>query len=83
MEIDYWNYRIIQQDYKGTNYMRIHEVYYVEGKPSSWTEDPICAFGEDLEDVIKNYRKMSEAFEMPILEIVVGEMDNSLRELKK
>ena len=63
----YWNYRIIF-DSRSNSYS-IHEVYYNNDKPHSWSENGICPFGESLIELQEDFKMMKEAFSMPILEI--------------
>jgi hypothetical protein len=64
-----WGYRVVEID---TNvhgaYVGIYEVYYDEaGKPISRTENPVGPMGDDLHDLVADFRAMSMALDKPIL----------------
>jgi hypothetical protein len=63
----YWNYRVIFDP--GSTSYSIHEVYYENDKPCSWSENGICPFGESLEELSEDFEMMKKAFSEPILEI--------------
>lgn len=45
-----WNYRVIIKESSRETYAGIHEVYYnKDGEPNGWSEDPVCAYGEESE----------------------------------
>jgi len=67
-----WNYRVIRSPLEATS-LGIHEVYYdEEGRPSSWTEEPCGAVGDNLLELRAEVQYMMEAFERPVLRIVDG-----------
>lgn len=68
-----WNYRIV----KYNNMFGIKEVYYTEGKISSWTKDFIEISGEEYMDLINDFNLVKLAFNKPIL----LEVDDKLIEL--
>lgn len=70
--INYWNYRIIF-DPKSNSYS-IHEVYYKNNKPCSWTENGICPFGESLDELSEDFEMMKEAFSKPCLTIIENKL---------
>lgn len=61
-----WNYRVMTMN-NGATYT-IHEVYYdEEGKPRSYTVDPIDPCGESLKDLKTELSWMRKALSKPIL----------------
>lgn len=60
-----WNYRVVK---KGV-YLSIHVCYYDEnGDIEFLTENNINAFGETLDELVKDYARMAEAFKKPIID---------------
>jgi len=64
-----WNYRAI---YNGYEYV-VKEVFYENGEPVGWTEDPIAAQGDTIEEVIvtlemmlSDIKKQKEEFDADI-----------------
>ena len=59
-----WNYRIIKKD----DYLFIHEVYYNRnGKPKSWTVNPISVGATDVTEMRRTFTLMRQALKRPIL----------------
>lgn len=59
---NHWNYRVIQ-DSDG-NYC-IYEVYYTDGVPTSWAENPTEPFGETVQELKRDLALMISAFDRP------------------
>jgi len=61
-----WNYRILNH---GTHYA-LHEVYYRDGKPASYTAEPVafvCDPEDGAEGVIASLTMALEAGKRPVL----------------
>ena len=59
-----WNYRII----KTNETYAVHEVYYDDGRPSSWTENAILGPGyESVEEIKQDLEYMKRALDAPVL----------------
>lgn len=71
----HWNYRIlahapseIQVKQGDTEpYLQMHEVYYKEGKPNSYTEEPITIGSETRKGIKWSLKQMKRALKKPIL----------------
>ena len=68
-----WNYRVLHKIQTGpqgssVEYYEIHEVYYRDDKPVSISEKPIPPYGEELDELKDDFRRMQEAFSKPVLE---------------
>ena len=60
-----WNYRV--RNVNG-NY-GIYEVYYDKnGKPNAWSQDPMEPYGESLEELKDDLKRMMTAFEKPLFD---------------
>lgn len=64
-----WNYRVIRSAKDGT--LGIYEVYYDNGSPTGWTENPSSPCGETFDELKKEFEMMARALSMPILREVV------------
>jgi hypothetical protein len=63
-----WNYRVLAHKDDDDVMLMIHEVYYDEnGKPNSYTVNPVPVRGEDLDALKFSLEKMNEALTKPIL----------------
>lgn len=64
-----WNYRIIDHG----EHLALHEVYYRDGKPSSYTAGPvafICGKDEGPQDIIRSLAKaLNDATNKPVLHL--------------
>lgn len=60
-----WNYRIIRSAHDGS--VGIHEVYYDDGIPTGWSENPSSPYGETLNELKKEFEMMARALSMPVL----------------
>lgn len=68
-----WNYRIIRTEDKGGGIdLSIHEVYYNDGAPTSYTSAPATVSGEDVGGLTLNLAWMLKALTMPTLEVRDG-----------
>lgn len=80
---NYWEYRVIKTadtKLKGrpqTYSWGIYEVYYTNGKITSWSKDPIYPIGESCNDLYEDYHLMFRAFTKRTLE----EKDETLIEI--
>jgi len=73
--VTHWNHRILRQETTlGTETFAtyaLHEVYYDDdGKPGSWTEQPVAIVGDDFKSAAETYLRMSNAFMKPVLAVV-------------
>ena len=71
-----WNYRVIkmpdQMKFKSdtqTYSWGIYSVYYTKDKPTSWSENPMFAIGENWNELCEDYHRMFQAFTQPTLEV--------------
>ncbi len=71
-----WNYRIIVTREPDELVFNIHEVYYTNDVPTSWSENPIYAQGSTKSALMDDLHFMLHAIQRPVLEIV----DNKLVE---
>jgi len=62
-----WTYRILVHNVLGEQVFRVHEVYYSEGKPVSYTQNPVSVEGESIDDVLLVLDRMKRCTERPIL----------------
>lgn len=69
-----WNYRIIRTEDDGETDLALHEVYYEDGKPTSWTCEPAAVAGSDLSALTLNLAWMLKALTMPPLVIRDGKL---------
>jgi hypothetical protein len=62
-----WNYRIVRIDCGDEITYGIHEVYYDDGIPTSYTNNPVGCIGSNLEELNESFSHMSLAFNKPTL----------------
>ena len=62
-----WNHRILAHEHRGEIELRIHEVYYKDGKANGYTENAVSIGGEDLKAITWTLNKMKECRKKPIL----------------
>lgn len=75
-----WNYRVLcRQDANGEPYFAVHEVYYTDDKPTSWTCDAASPSGDNLFELAIDAARMAAACGSPVL--VVAD-DGTLHEYK-
>lgn len=78
----HWNHRIVKQmvelgPEKFPTY-GLHEVFYDDdGKPGSWTKEPVAIVGDDYKETADVYMAMSRAFFKPVLVVVDGKLVES------
>jgi hypothetical protein len=81
----YWNYRVVadfnnvEQEALRQWSFTIRDVYYTNGKPTSWGAEPQYPCGEDTQGVISDLENMNKAYLQPLL----VEVDNKLVEYPK
>lgn len=65
-----WNHRILARKHKGEVYYQIHEVYYDDnGKPNSYTANPITISSDDIEGIKWQLEHISKCLDKPILSL--------------
>lgn len=64
-----WNYRILAHKDKDGWFFQIHEVYYNEGIPNSYTANGVSVCGESVEGISWVLEKMKECVIKPILSV--------------
>ena len=75
-----WNYRIVadfnnvEQEALRQWSFTIRDVYYTDGKPTSWGAEPQYPTGEDSQGVIDDLEHMSKAIYAPLLIEVDGKL---------
>jgi hypothetical protein len=81
----YWNYRVVA-DFNNVEQpalrqwsFTIRDVYYTDGKPTSWGAEPQYPAGEDTQGVIEDLEHMTKAYLQPLL----VEVENKLVEYPK
>jgi hypothetical protein len=63
-----WNHRVIVTQEGDQHCYRIHEVFYDEtGNPTSWTKEPISAFGDSMRELRKDLDLLRCALFRPAL----------------
>lgn len=62
-----WNYRVLATEGEEDVYLQIHEVYYKDDKPISYTKNPISIGGEEIQNIKWVLNKIEECLEKPIL----------------
>ncbi len=63
----YWNYRIMAKEAKGEVWFDIHEVYYKNDVPTSYSKEPAVVGGNSADEVKEVLSKMTECIEKPII----------------
>lgn len=63
----YWNYRILAHEFKGEIYLKVHEVYYTNNKPESYTEDAVDVSGDNLKEIKQQLKMMKQDIKQDIL----------------
>ena len=64
---EYWNHRIMAHAHNGEVYLEMHEVYYTNDIPSSYTMEAISIGGESVKSINWVLNKMKLATKKPIL----------------
>jgi len=70
----FWNYRVVKTTSELGPEYAIHEVYYANDVPDSWTEDLIAPYGETLAELRRDLAHMAQALDKPVLEVVDGKL---------
>jgi len=67
----YWNYRIC----KTVRGYGIHEMYYDDNGEVSWTEDPVPVVGGTEEEVVAEFKHMTEALGQPVFDTLEAQKE--------
>ncbi len=76
----FWNYRVIKTPdkklpgLKQTYSWGVHEVYYINKRPASWSAEPIKPIGETFEGLDDDFGRMQAAFRDTPLKLVKGKL---------
>lgn len=67
-----WNHRILAHEYEVPRYNKkvhfyVHEVHYDNGKPDSYTLNPIVVSGETKGEIRRQIRRMNKCWKKSIL----------------
>ena len=70
-----WNHRVLRQTHRlgGEDHVGfgVHEVYYDDdGKPTSWTVEPVTVAGDTWKETCDFHAIMGRAFSLRVLEVV-------------
>jgi len=76
-----WNYRVIKKKHELEDSYSIHEVYYDDGVPHSWSENPQKPYGSSVEELKSNIDMMMVALGKPVLEVYIDGEKEKLREV--
>ena len=65
-----WNYRILKRTFDNDEIQfALYEVYYTKrGKIEYWTEEPVYICGENLKELVEEFKHYAAAFEKPVLD---------------
>jgi hypothetical protein len=63
----YWNFRMLAHRDGDGVYLRIHEVYYKRGKPTSYALDPSTVNGLNKKEIRWSLKQMKRAMKQPVL----------------
>lgn len=78
-EKHHWNYRVIRSGNDEDSFeYKIHSVHYENDKPSSWSSEPMYAFGASVDDLKADLEAMLKALSKPVL--VESAFGNFLKE---
>lgn len=81
----YWNYRVVKEADKKLKGLpqsysyTIRDVYYENGKPTSWGTEPQYAVGETFDDLFVDLHNMQNAMSAKVLEIKDGKLVETKR----
>ena len=67
-----WNYRVIRTEDEGGPCYAIHEVHYEDGRPTTWTENPVPVSSESVAALFWVLGAMVDAAGSQVLEIKDG-----------
>lgn len=63
-----WNYRLFKLKSGDFHYYSVREVYYRKDESiQSWAQLPVYAYGESLDEIKKDFDRMRQAGELPVL----------------
>ena len=62
-----WNFRVLVKEHNNELYFDVHEVYYKNGIPDSYTKNPITIGSEDIEGLKWMINKINEGLNKPFL----------------
>ena len=64
-----WNHRVVKfTDADGVTHFGVHEVYYDEsGRPKMYAESAMAPYGETLEELAQDLKRMQRALDKPVL----------------
>ena len=60
----HWNHRV----FKDKDGYSIRETFYKDGKPHLWSAEPEAPFGETLDELKEDLKRMLGATEQPVIE---------------
>ena len=63
----YWNHRVLAHKYKNEVILEIHEVFYTDGIPDSYTEQAIGLSGDSIKELNQTLTWMRKCLKKPIL----------------
>lgn len=62
-----WNHRVLAHENNGEVYFQLHEVYYKNNIPDSYTVNPITIGSESIKGIKWTLNKIQNAVKKPIL----------------
>ena len=62
-----WNYRILAHKYNDDVYFKVHEVYYKNKIPNSYTSEGVTVMGDNLKEIKWALKQMKKGTKKPIL----------------
>ena len=62
-----WNHRVLASNEEGYLYYQIHEVYYTDGIPTSYTKNAVSIGCGEIEGLLWTLDSMKECIKKPIL----------------
>lgn len=62
-----WNHRVIKTKDGEDDFYYIAEVYYDEDKPRGYTEKPVGACGNSIDELKKDLERMLRCLDKPVL----------------
>lgn len=63
-----WSYRVCRKKVDKTYVYGIHEAYYNKGKVTMLTQEPCTPFGEDVNELKRDYILMHQALSKPVID---------------
>jgi len=86
--MSHWNYRVMRCAYPPSpgcpgetiHRFAVHEVYYDDdGAIRAWTKESIEPYGETLEELVDDHKRVALAFEKPVLDLDQMNKDFEMR----